>query len=422
MSNNPNMSDAHHNERVKLRRDKKPGRPIEETLIAVLGVFSALMLGISLSILSPESGPMATIKVLLVTASAGLVAFAVNHFAITKGAKQAAIGFGLAGVISVAGILLAGSGMYIGAYSGLVHDGVHERTLEDNGAALSKYMAQANRVTLEAGRAAPALKLIADELEGYAVCEAKSSCLSQVGRGGYGPVASVMHKLASRSGSIASAFEEGDGQRKNLLPELNRFHTRYQLVLAKEELGLDKKRAQLQTVHINISQTGAALMEALPVGLLAGYVDELDKGVYIAGNRGATARINAILREHAKTLRDILVTLEGEAIEAPSFPKRPGMTDSLRYLLDFAAFAAVIFVAELVLPITFWVLAYLRHVWDIERQLPPAEHDQPAPTPGSVPTTAPSSVVSLPPQITERYVPPEDDSATDAADTARSAQ
>lgn len=418
MSKNPNMSDAHHNERVKLRRDKKPGRPVEETLIAVLGVFSALMLGISLSILSPESGPMATIKVLLVTASAGLVAFAVNHFAITVGAKQAAIGFGLAGVISITGILLAGSGMYIGAYSGLVHDGVHERALEDNGAALGHYMAQANRVTLEASRAAPALKLVADELEGFALCERQSSCLSQVGRGGYGPVAATMHKLASRSGAIAAAFEEGDAQRKSHLPELNRLNTRYQLVLAKEELGLDKKRAQLQTIHINISQTGAALMEALPVGLLSSYVDELGTGVSIAGQRGATARVNAILGEHAKTLSDILVSLDGEAIDAPRFPKRPGMTDSLRYILDFAAFAAVIFVAELVLPITFWVLAYLRHVWNIERQLPPTEATHP---PESNPATAASSVVPLPPQITERYLPSEGDSGPQVNEPARRA-
>ena len=65
---------------TKLRRDKSSGAFKDHNLLAILGIFSALMLGISLSILSVESGPMANLKVLLITCSAGLVAYAVNRF------------------------------------------------------------------------------------------------------------------------------------------------------------------------------------------------------------------------------------------------------------------------------------------------------------------------------------------------------
>lgn len=387
------------NQNLKLRRNRNPSRPFEHTLIAILGVFSALMLGISLSILSPQSGPLENFKILLITCSAGLVAYAVNFFAITKGAAQAAIGYALAAFISVAAMLAVGSGMFIGALTGLTHESVHQRILEEAGAQFSTHIGGTHQIALEAARAAPALKIVADDLEGYAQCEKQSSCLSSVGHGGYGPVAAELHKLAKRSAAIATAFENGEMQRKSLLPDLNRLNSRYQKKLSDTNLNLDQRRAALQAIHTEMTQVSMALSEALPVDLLESYTEELTKGVAISGQPQASSRINQILREHAKSLSDVLDALDDEGLAPPAFPPRPGMMDSLSFLGDFAAFAAVIFVAELVLPITLWVLTYLKLAWEIERRSPPpSDNDQQNHDPFD-------GLVHLPPIVTERYQP-----------------
>lgn len=355
----------------KLTHERKTGPSIEHFLIAVLGILSALMLGISLSILGNETGPLANFKILLVTGSAGIVAYAVNRFAIERGAPLLAIGFRLGGVSSIAAMLIVGLGMFIGAFTGLVHNQVDERILQGNGTVLASYSGTVNKAALEAGRAGPALRLTADDLTRLASCENKSSCLSKKGNGGHGLVAGILEKLAARAHAIASAFESGKVDRSRLLADINKLNARYQDTLGDTDMDIRKRRATLQTIHAEIEQTSSTLSEALPISLVMGFSRELLNGTVVPGQPATTQRLNAILRQHGSTLADVLGTLSDNEISPPSFPARPGMLEPLKFLGEFAAYAAVIFVAELCLPITLFTLTYLKLVWDIERYTPP---------------------------------------------------
>lgn len=355
-------------EHVKLRRDKKAKQNTIHTLLATLGVLSALMLGISLSILNPETGPLANFKVLLVTCSAGLVAYSVNVYAISRGTALTAIGYKLSGIASVVGMLLVGAGMFIGAYSGLVYKAVEERILQANGSALVLFVSETNALVSQSSRAIPALHLIADDLNRYASCERKSSCLSRVGAGGYGPVAAETRKVAHRASSVARAFDTGEGERHQQLSTLNRLAKRYQEILAETEKTIKQRRPALLAVHAEIDQAALALSETLPLSLLTSFAGELQGGSAIPGQPGGNQRLNAILHQHGETLSDILSRVEDDGINPPTFPSPPSMIDSLKFISEFAAFAAVIFIAELGLPITIWVFTYLRLCWEIERR------------------------------------------------------
>lgn len=360
----------------KLQRQKRKSTSLEKLFLTPVTLCASLMLGISLSILNPESGPLANLKILLITCSAGLVAYGVNFFAITRGAPLAAIGYVWSGIASVVGILTVGIGMFIGSYSGLVYKSVEERVLIDNGAALNAYIHEIDQTALIIKRAGPALRLVSDDLANYAECERTSSCLSRNGRGGFGPVAAETQKLSQRSDGIAKAFDEGETAHQTLLKDINRLNRRYQASLSDKNQNLTEKRASLQGIHSELTQVSMALSEALPVSLFKSYTQELLNGVSIAGQRDSTSTLNGILRQHGETLSRILDEWDEDAQEAPAFPSPPGMIGALHYIADFAAFAAVIFVAELLLPITLWVLTYQKYVWEIEQVTPQPERQE----------------------------------------------
>ncbi len=55
------------------------------------------------------------------------------------------------------------------------------------------------------------------------------------------------------------------------------------------------------------------------------------------------------------------------------------MMDSLRYLADFAAVGVAIFIAELVVPMTIFVMTYLTLVWEIEKRTTRKDGDDDTP-------------------------------------------
>ena len=357
-------------EGCKLRRDKGIKGKVEHRIIAWLGILSALMLGTALAKLMPETGPIANFKVVLLTSSAGLVAYGVNRFAIERGAPLAAIGYTGAGVASVLAISIAGSGMSVGAFSGMTHTAIDERVLTNNGSDLTHYITSVNKASIDAGRTGPALRIVAEDLARYAACEKSRSCLSRVGSGGFGPVASTLHTLSTRADSMAATFDNGELAREQYLNELNDLNTSYQKTLSQPDLSNMQRRSKLQPIHAEIEQVATALEEALPVFLLKNYAQELQSGVAIRGQRTASQNVNRILKQHGDTLVEILNTLALDDIAPPVFPVRPGMVASLEFMDDYASFAAVIFVAELVLPLTLWMLTFQKIAWEIERRSP----------------------------------------------------
>lgn len=345
-----------------------PGKPLMERLLLGTALCSAGMLGIATDALIDGTGSLANLKVLLITVSGGLAAYGVNRFAVLKGAPLFAIGFKLAGVLSIAGILTVGSGMAIGTFSGLTLQAVEMRQLDDHGRNVQSFITETNRDALDAANAVTVIEVVEAELSDLAACEYRRSCVSGKGYGGRGPVTRELEAAAGKAGVVSTAFADGASDRAALLEALNSLSARYLKTLADTGLSDDERRPILQGLHGEIEQTASALAEALPLGVLASYAEELRKGVRIDGDAATTRKLNAVFGAQANAMQDALPSTRKTAPVLAQFPPRPGMMDALRYIGDFAALAAIIVVAELSLPITLFVLTWLSLAWKLERR------------------------------------------------------
>ncbi|MGX1499825.1 hypothetical protein ACSSV1_004885 [Labrenzia sp. MBR-25] len=365
-----------------LRHERPDPPSLQSVIILLLAILSALMLGVSVWNLSADNpGAGTNLKIVLITCSAGLVAYMVNRFSIEKGAPLAALGFRMAGLISVGAILIVGAGMYLATFSGLIIKDIEYLRLERHGAALVEYAGARNKDSLASGRAGPAIRLVAADLNANAACEIRSSCISGTGDGGHGPVARLMEQLAARAQAIADQFDQGEAVREAALRSINQLAGEFQQRLNSDERNSAQRRNDLQLIHGKIGQGADALGEAVPVSLLKAYAEELKQGVSVPGNAQATSKLNAILRQHGTALSEILEGLGTDGAVLPEFPRKPGVADTLSYLSQFASIALVVLVTELVLPLTLWVFAYLKLYWKIETLGGMANENPPKPDP-----------------------------------------
>lgn len=351
---------------IKLTHERGPSRSLEDWVLILLGIMSGVLLGISFTNLSEDTGPLANLKIVVLTLSASLAAYTVNKMAVKRGAPLWAVGFGQAGFVSLAGILITSFGLYIGSLSGLVHEDIDTRLLAQHGTHQSEYVSDINAAAVDAEKAGPAIQIIAAELNRLATCERRSSCVSGRGYGGTGPMYRAIQSMAGRAETIAAAFAKGASERGALLTELNDLSAEYLKTLNDSGLPLRDRRTALQGLHGQIDQTATALAKTLPVGVLKSFAASLREGVVIPGDSSGSRKLNNILRAHGDALADSLPSAQGSDIALAAFPPRPGMIDVLGFLGEFAALAAVVFVAEVCVPLTLFLYRYLRICWDIE--------------------------------------------------------
>jgi hypothetical protein len=379
--------DAHGNPppATPFRHKKRSAFEVEKFAVPALAACTGAMLWTSMPNLMTDTGTAANFKALLISASGTLVTYGVNRLSIEKGAPLAAIGFIAAGVLSVAAILVVGTAMFASTFSGLALKDVAQRRLQDHGAALTSFVAERNAASLASARVGPRLSVIAEDLTQYVECEIATGCLS--GRGGSaGSVAIALEKLARSAGTVAGQFAAGETSAQRSLAGLNLSLADYQKALNGTESDVWQKQGELLKIHGRIEQQAGALSEAIPTALVKSYADELAKGMTIAGRPEATSAINAVLAAHADGLKEMLADENAVTGSPPAFPARPGVADALGYLAEFASIAGIVFVAEMVLPITLWTYAYLRLSWRIEQ----AEAGSPTPPP------APPSILPPP--------------------------
>lgn len=373
-------------ENTLLRHVRRPAPSFEGLAILVLAVLAALMLGVSQFNQTTDTGPLANFKAVLITLSASWAVYGVNRFAIEKLAPLAAIGFWLAAVIAVVGMLSGGGGMFASTFTGLVLKDVAHIQLQDHGSGLSNAIGDRNAGSLKAATVGPAVRIAVADIRGYVACEIATSCLSGRADGGRGTVAVALEGLATKAAAIAAQFEVGQTSAQQILAAANSLIGDYQKVLGRGDIDVWQKQAELLKIHGRIEQQAGALAEAIPVRLLRAYAAELAKGITIADRPEATQRINAVLIKHAETLSAILPELERTDRALPTFPGRPGVAQTLAYIPHFASIAAIVFVSELLLPLTLWVSTYLRLAWAIEK----AENDRRGPPPPNGPSGPPS--------------------------------
>lgn len=348
-----------------IYKPKRPRPSMDAVLLIASGIGTSLMAGIAMHALLPETGALAWGKAMLIAVLAGGVAYAVNRFAVERGAPLAATGYLTAGLMSVCSILFIGAGLFASTYAGMTLSSVAELQLHDHGRRLDDYAAAQMQSITQGTRAIPVVELIRDDLRSKASCEVTTSCVSGNEVVGRGPVARTLELIADRADAIAKQLAAGEAVRQDLALRVAGYLADYQRVLGDTDTPLSARRRDLIAIDGRIDQALSALKEAIPLSLLGAYAAELKQGVVVEGNAGA--RVNALLASHGRALGDVLGTLDGGNAPAPAFPPRAGVSSTFDYILHFMPIAAITAVVELILPIALWVYTFIAIVWDKEQ-------------------------------------------------------
>ncbi len=363
-------NDTHTTPRLKKMRKKKP-KPFATAITMGLSISSGLMLGFAVpNLIGAETG-LDVAKAILLAGSGALVSLGVNRLAVEKGAVQAAIGTTGATLVSTASMLTVGFGLFAATYSGLVIKDVDALRQQEFGTEYAEFIDLRNQKAIEAGRAAPVIRAIVDDLAAKESCEQQSSCVSGRGNGGVGPVSRALSDERQRAESIAAQVEAGDIVRKTALERSNNLLAQYQNILGDGELSDTERRKNLQANVALAGQTISDLNEAVPTALLSAFVSELRSGVVIPGRADTTRKVNSLLAGYADSLNTVLNSVERGSDARPRFPGKAGVSDTFSYLGHFLPIAAIVAVVELIFPLTLWLYTYFTLVGRVYRDDPP---------------------------------------------------
>ena len=382
-------NEVHTTQRLQKMRKKK-AKPFATVITTGLSLSSGLMLAFAVPNLIGGEGGTDLAKALLLAGSGALVSLGVNRLAVEKGAMQAAIGTSGAMLVSTVSMLAVGAGLFAATYAGLVIKDVDTLRQQKFGTEYAEFIDLRNQKAIEAGRAAPVIRAIVDDLAAKEACERQTSCISGRGNGGIGPVYHVLAEERQRTESIASQVESGDIVRRTALERLNTLLAEYQNILGDGELTESERRKKLQANVALAGQVVSDLNEAVPTALLSAFVSELRNGVTISGRANTTRKVNALLAGHADSLNAVLNSVERGSVARPSFPGKAGVSDTFTYIGHFLPIAAIVAVVELIFPLTLWLYTYFTLVGRVYRDDPPDEDD--GPDAGSF-----SGLVAMPP-------------------------
>lgn len=348
------------------RHETGPGMTLADFALLAIFLTSLILVPLALFAIGEERGPVASLKYLLVGFAAAGAAYGVNRLAVSSLAKKHAENFQMAGLAAILGILLTGFGTALGSFTGIVIGSVEVKTYQEAGQDVAAFIAATHEAALTAERIAPAVEAIAADITQTATDERASSSLSGNGNGGNGPISRALDATAGRVLVVAEALQQGTLVRDQRLEELNQLHAEFFETLGDTDRSMAERRAALQGFHARIGQVASALAQALPIGLVYELADDLRAGASVASDPAGSRALSAYLRDLGTGLLDQLNDLPSQELVTPEMPDRPGMADVLRYIPAFLAIAAIVFVGELVLPLTLYLQTYWGHVRELE--------------------------------------------------------
>ena len=178
--------------------------------------------------------------------------------------------------------------------------------------------------------------MIAADLAQYVECETNEVAgARRRSRQRHGP-----RQLAKNAATVAARFPPVNPQCRPYWP--GSIPTSPTIEDASSETDIWAKQGGLQQLHARIEQQAGALAEAVPLALVRAYATELAAGMTIPNRPEATHHINAILSGHAKSLSEFVAVEGGVDSAPPAFPDRPGVSDALRYIAEFASLAGIV--------------------------------------------------------------------------------
>ena len=353
--------------------------PMAEMALVLLALSSGTMLAFAMPALVGNESVLDLIKSLVIAAAATVASYAVSRLAVEKGAPQAAIGMTGAPVVSVASILIVGFGLFASTYAGFTIRETDDLRLSDFGRELAVHVDQRGRSAAEAGRAAPVLDSIVEDLRVKEECERRSSCLSGHAHGGIGPVTRELADKRQRAETVLAQVNEGETARANAADQLAALLERYQDVVGDPEADRIERRKALQAIVADIGAQLSTLDEAVPTALLSAYAAELRIPVTIPDRREASAKITGMLQGYANSLGAALRSFDPGARQRPAFPGKTGVADTFGYLGHFLPIAAIVAVVELIFPLALWFYTLFSLQARVAREAPPDGPDDPEP-------------------------------------------
>jgi len=105
----------------------------ERVIIPAAAVTTGALVALATPQLIDTTGYSGMLKMVLMGSAAALISWVINHHAVEYGAELAATGLRLAGVASVAAILITGSAAFSFSYSGIVLDRVDQLNQSEHG-------------------------------------------------------------------------------------------------------------------------------------------------------------------------------------------------------------------------------------------------------------------------------------------------
>ena len=340
--------------------------PYFELFLALLPIFAGTFAGWAMINLHLDVTAAVIAKAALVGVVVAIVSYAINRFAVDWGTELAAGGYGMAGAFSVLSMMVVAGCLWFFSFGGIVLPDVRTLRFEDHGIALSQNLQLRQEQAAKAMQVVPVIAAARDDLAYHAACEVSVGCLSNRG-GGAGPLSRVLAERSLRAGAIAEQLDAGQREFASIIARANELLGEYQSVLNDDTRSQKLRRQELIRIDGAFVGLLSGLEQAVPVGLIAAYGQELLAGVTIANRPEATQAVNALLRKHGQALQSVLGGIERGTVARTQFPGKAGLSDTLDYVGNFAPLAGVIWVAEGIFPLALWIYTWLFLIRQRER-------------------------------------------------------
>lgn len=376
------MSQSHETSFELTRVPQYQRRSLRQIAITGTSIASGGLLTYAILNLLDGSWFQVATEAVLIGGSATLASYAVNTYAIERGARLAAVGYTKAAIFSVAPMLALGTALSITTFAGLAYKGASELALEAHGSALADYVTDHSRAAAKAGGVAQTLGSIVGDARDMALCETRNSCVSGNGAGGVGPVARILNEIANRAQSVASETDNSRTVRNDRLGRLEALMAEYHEVEGSSGISLAERRGKLRQIDLRIRQTVSELDAASPLPMVRAFAEELSGGVVVPDRPDLSRKLSALARDRGASLKAASAASDGDGkTRAPTFPGKLGITEALSYAPHFLPFAAIAAAVEVLAPFTIWVMTFLTHRWAIDRITPrpparPNEEDE----------------------------------------------
>lgn len=317
--------------------------------VAALGVVTFNLQVIGINGILPDTGGIAMLRNLLIAGGAAAVLYGVGRYAISQGAKDAALGSRAATALAVGGILSVGLVTVPTTYFAMAKKLVGENRDIAWAGSVAKAIEQLERQSSGQGSDS-AIAAAEKEARNWAQCERREGCVSRrpSKSGSPSPVAETFERAAANLTEALNVISQSDEKRQEIIKQLKRVGDELRIAATARD-GADRRRL---LVGLDSSARGlaAALTENSPKAALDTVIAGLRKPVLSQASGGlaeSADRASAIMASLATRLTKVIPT--EEAVTLPDLHDPVTLADSFdpQSLVATAPYLALSIVLEL---------------------------------------------------------------------------